>query len=235
MKEKVTMTISIACTALILTMIMFTQFKTVDETDITAIETMRETELRTELASWKEKYEEIDAKIQEKDSIIEEYKQELENDENTSSVLESEIKEAESYLGYTDLQGPGIIITIQDQDIYEVGYSDLLRLVNELRSAGAEAISINDERIVSTTEITSVTGSIILVNSRKLSGPYVIKAIGDEKYLESALTIKGGYIDEIKLNGLSIEYSIEDNIVIPAYSGEQTLEYAKENESEKEE
>ena len=53
LKAKITMTISIACTALILTMVMFTQFKTVDETDITAIETMRETELRSELASWK--------------------------------------------------------------------------------------------------------------------------------------------------------------------------------------
>ena len=77
MKGKITMTICIGCTALILTMIMFTQFKTVDETDITAIETMRETELRTELASWKEKYEEIETKVEEVDSKINEYKLEL--------------------------------------------------------------------------------------------------------------------------------------------------------------
>ena len=59
MKGKIVMIISVACTALILSMVMFTQFKTVEKTDITAIETMRETELRTELASWKQKYEEI--------------------------------------------------------------------------------------------------------------------------------------------------------------------------------
>ena len=59
-KAKFTMTISIGCTALILTMIMFTQFKTIEETDITAIETMRETELREELADLKTKYEAID-------------------------------------------------------------------------------------------------------------------------------------------------------------------------------
>ena len=63
MKEKITMTISIGCAALILTMVMFTQFKTVDKTDITAIETMRETELRTELANWKTKYEEVETKM----------------------------------------------------------------------------------------------------------------------------------------------------------------------------
>ena len=60
MKAKITLTICIGFTALILTAIMFTQFKTVDQTDITAIETMREAELRTELTSWKTKYEDIE-------------------------------------------------------------------------------------------------------------------------------------------------------------------------------
>ena len=50
MKGKYIMTVSIGLVATILTMIMFTQFKTVYQTDITAIETMRETELRTELS-----------------------------------------------------------------------------------------------------------------------------------------------------------------------------------------
>ena len=82
MKGKITMTICVGCTALILTMVMFTQFKTVDQTDITAIETMRETELRTELTSWKTKYEDIETKIEERDSKINEYKQELNNNYN---------------------------------------------------------------------------------------------------------------------------------------------------------
>ena len=54
--------------------IIFTQFKTVYETDITAIETMRETELRTELATWKTKYEEIVKKTDETVAKINEYK-----------------------------------------------------------------------------------------------------------------------------------------------------------------
>ena len=62
LNKNITMIISIGCVSLILTMLMFTQFKTVDETDIVAIETMRETELRAELANWKEKYEEITGK-----------------------------------------------------------------------------------------------------------------------------------------------------------------------------
>ncbi len=235
MKAKVTMAISIAFTALILTMVMFTQFKTVDETDITAIETMRETELRSELASWKAKYEEIEAKIDENENRINEYKAELENDENASTILENEVKEAESYLGKTNLQGEGIVVTLKDNDTRDIIHSDLLDLINELNIAGAEAISINDERIVSTSEIVLVNNTMILVNTKRVAGPYVVKAIGDKQYLQSALTIKDGYVDLIKSDGKDIEYYVDDNIVIPAYDGEQVLEQAKEYIEEEEE
>ena len=213
------MTISIGCTALILTMVMFTQFKTVGETDITAIETMRETELRAELASWKSKYEEIETKIEEREKTIGEYNSELENNQNSLKILENEVKEAESYLGYTALKGEGIVVTLKDNEIYNIDHTDLLRLVNELKVAGAEAVSINDERIIGASEITEINNRIIVVNTKRIAGPYVVKAIGDKKYFESALTIKGGYIDEITGSGKDIEYNVQDNIVVPAYEG----------------
>lgn len=229
MKGKVTMTICVGCTALILTMIMFTQFKTVDETDITAIETMRETELRAELATWKEKYEEIETKIAEVDGKITEYRKELDDNANSSNVLQEELKEAETYLGYTSLQGQGIIVTLKDKDDKVVNYSHLLQLVNELNAAGAEAISINDERIVSMSEIVTVKDKIVTINERKVAGPFTVKAIGDKKYFESALSIKGGYMDLMKAAEIDVSYTVEDNIVVPAYEGEQKFEYAKEN------
>ena len=116
-KGKFTMTISIGCTALILTMIMFTQFKTIEETDITAIETMRETELREELADLKTKYDEIDQKIMETENKINEYKTELANNADSSQLLKNEIAEAEDYLGYTTLEGEGIEIILSDNEI----------------------------------------------------------------------------------------------------------------------
>ena len=66
LKNKIKMSISIGFVAFVLIVLMYVQFKTVEETDITAIETMRETELRSELASWKTKYEELTTKMQEK-------------------------------------------------------------------------------------------------------------------------------------------------------------------------
>lgn len=231
MKGKITLSISIGLVALILTMVIFTQFKTVEETDITAIETMRETELRDELASWKTKYEEVETKLEEREQKIEEYKQELDNNENAMQLLQSEVNEAEAYLGFTEMQGEGIIVTLKDNDEATIEHDDLLFLVNELVAAGAEAISINDERIVSTTEIVPVKEYIIFINSKKISGPYVVKAIGEKKYLESALTIKSGYLDQRKIvYNKDIEYTVEDNIIVPAYTGKMALEYAEKNE-----
>ena len=221
------MIISIGAIALILTMVLFIQFKTVKETDITAIETMREAELRTELASWKAKYDEIAIKLQDTEDKISNYRNDIENNEKNSELLEQELIETEKYLGYTELKGEGIIVKLDDTDYKQVESSDILSLVNELRLAGAEAISINEERVVSTTEIVNVDTRFIIVNGKRIVAPYEIKAIGDKKYLESAISIKGGYVDEIKAKEITINYTIEDNVVIPNFSGKMSLQNAK--------
>ncbi|MBO5397562.1 MAG: DUF881 domain-containing protein [Clostridia bacterium] len=229
MKGKYTMIISIGFAALILTAIMFTQFKTVEQTDITAIETMRETELRTELADWKTKYDELEEKLNETESKINEYQAEVSNSKESSNVLDKELAETNMYLGYTKLQGEGIEITLSDNEYKTIDRWDLLQLVNELKLAGAEAISINNERIVSTTEIATVGVQFILINGNRIPAPFTVKAIGDKKYLESAITIKGGYIDEMKVNEKTVDYTVKDLIEIPAYSGKINFEYAEEN------
>ena len=61
-KGKITMTITIGIACFALVTVMMMQFKVVNETDITEIENMQESELKTELANWKTKYDEIDAK-----------------------------------------------------------------------------------------------------------------------------------------------------------------------------
>ena len=225
MKGKISVVISIGFTALILTMVMFTQFKTVEYTDIVAIETMRETELRSELANWKEKYDEVQEKLNDTNSKIDEYKKQMSSKEDAQKLLEQELKESEKFVGYTDVQGQGIIITLKDNDFRNIERFDLISLINELKIAGAEAISINDERVVTNTDVALINNSIILVNSRRISGPYVIKAIGDKKYLESAITIKGGFLDEMKASEKDCEYTIENNILINSFNGIVKFDY----------
>lgn len=229
MKGKYIMTVSIGLVALILTMVMFTQFKTVYQTDITAIETMRETELRTELSDWKNKYDEVDARINETEGKISEYQSQISNSEESSNILKNELEETEEYLGYTKLEGEGIIVRLEDNEFKQIERWDLLSLVNELKLAGAEAISINDERIISRSEIATVGYQFILINGNRVPSPFIVKAIGNKKYLESAITIKGGYLDEMKVNEKTVSYTVEDNIEIPAYSGKVSFEYAEIN------
>ena len=229
MKGKYIMTVSIGLVALILTMIMFTQFKTVYQTDITAIETMRETELRTELSDWKNKYDEVEARLQDTESKLAEYQSQISNSEESSNILEKDLSETEEYLGYTKLEGEGIIVRLEDNEFKQIERWDLLSLINELKLAGAEAIAVNDERIISRTEIATVGYQFILINGNRIPSPFIVKAIGDKKYLESAITIKGGYLDEMKVNEKTISYTVENEVEIPAYNGRITFEYAEIN------
>lgn len=229
MKGKYIMTVSIGLVALILTMVMFTQFKTVYQTDITAIETMRETELRTELSDWKNKYNEVQDRLRETESKITEYQSQISNSEESSNILAKDLSETEEYLGYTNLKGEGIVIKLEDNDFKQIERWDLLQLINELKLAGAEAISINDERVISTTEIATVGYQFILINGNRVPSPFIVKAIGNKKYLESAITIKGGYLDEMIVNEKTISYTVEDEIEVPAYNGKLSFDYVEIN------
>ena len=230
-KGKVTLTITIGCTAFILFFVMFTQIKTVKQTDITGIEIMRETELRAELASWKGKYNEVSIKAQETQNKINEYTNQINNNDDVSILINDELNEAYMHAGLSDVTGQGIVVTLSDNEFRNIDSIDLILLVNELRAAGAEAISINSERVIYRTEIVDVSSKYILVNGIRIKGPYIEKAIGDKKYLESSISIKNGYIDEMKADNKSIEYVVEDNISIPKYTHSIEFENAKNVEN----
>ncbi|MBP3597408.1 MAG: DUF881 domain-containing protein [Clostridia bacterium] len=226
MKGKKSLMIIIGFTAFIFTLVMFTQFKTVEQTDITAIETMRETELRTELAKIKSKYDEVVLKLDETEKKIVEYETQMANEQDSAKILEDELKEAQTYLGYTAVVGEGITVTLADSLYKDIDSYDLITLVNELKLAGAEAISINDNRVVTTTDIVDIAYKYIMVNGRRISGPYVIKAIGNKKYLESGITLKNGYKDEMEANGINIDYETSNEININAYDGNIEMQYS---------
>lgn len=227
MKGKLTITISIGLTAVIFATVMFAQFKTVEQTNITEIEAMRESELRTELSSWKAKYDEINLKYEEISKKVEEYKQQMKDNVDATALIKNDIAENEKYIGYSDVEGEGIVITLEDNSKKEITSVDLLNLVNQLKLAGAEAISINDERIVNTTDITTVNGALVLVNGKRLTSPYVVKVIGNQKYLDSAISIKYGYIDEITANGKTISYVPVKSVKISKYTGNLSMKYAE--------
>ena len=202
------------------------QFKTVDNIDVTELETMRENELRTALADWKSKYEEVITEYEATKEKIQEYNNKIEDDEKAGELLADDLENSKMLLGLTDLEGAGVIITITDNSEKQVDSTDLLDLVNELNSAGAEAISINGQRIVPMTDIFDVN-DFVVIKEKRVTSPYVIKAIGDVTYLQSALSIKKGYLDEHKTNGYTISIKSDEKITINKYDGELKSDYIK--------
>ena len=227
-KGKITVTITIAIACFVLAMVMCMQFKVVKETDITSIETMREEELRSELANWKQRYKEAEEQYNEKVSKLNEYREKEQSTEESAKLVEKELAQTNMYLGKTDVEGPGIIITINDiksNEIKPISADDLLIIVDYLKLAGAEAISINGERIINMSDIAYIGNSIIFVNQQRILAPYIINAIGDPTKLESTLLGNGGYIEELKNIGFDISIERENKIAIPKYSKEIGYKY----------
>lgn len=196
------------------------QMKAISFIDIKKIEAMRDAELKTEITALKEKNKELDSRILEIDNNIQKYKLNTTENKSTSEIIENELLLTNINAGYTNVTGEGLILTLEDNEAQEIDSADILNLVNQLWIAGAEAISINDERVVSSTDITTVDQNKVFVNSKHQAGPYKIKVIGNKKQLEGALIIKNGYINEMLATGKSISYTIEENIEIPKYKSE---------------
>ncbi len=101
--------------------------------------------------------------------------------------------------GAVPVTGPGVTLTIADPDgVLEAG--DILDAVQELRDAGAEAISVDGERVVATTAIVDTTEGIA-VGDTVLTSPIEIHAIGDPDTLAAGLSFPGGVIERVREAG----------------------------------
>ena len=211
---------------------MGVQIKTIKKTDITALETMQEDELRNEILNLKEKNDELKAKISDNEEKIKEYNETLNNSQKAEELLSNELKEYEEKIGLTDVSGSGVIITLTDTSDQSYSYSNLVDYVNELRYAGATAISINDYRVISTTEIVEISKKYILLNTdQRVSSPYVIKAIGDKNKILEVFNLKDeGYIDLYRDAGYTVSIEGRDDITIKKYDKEIKFEYIEKGE-----
>lgn len=208
--------ISVAFIAIILGMLLAIQFKS-QQSISEATPTRRVEEIAVMLKKTKESRIQLEEKINKQ-------KKQLESDKNMSGENSAEYDRLRVLAGLTAMQGPGIIINLNENNertpnnLNAVQDEDLLRTVNELKAAGAEAISINGQRIVATSEI-RWAGSNIIVNNTAINTPYEIKAIGNAKKLEGALKLENGIIDTLAVWGIKIKINNQEKIDIPPYRG----------------
>ncbi|MGN1297942.1 MAG: DUF881 domain-containing protein [Clostridia bacterium] len=232
-KKIISIVLGIMCFALTLGICI--QIRTVTNSNSTVSNNYEENNLRAEVLKYKEKY---DNKYKELEKAEEELEQERQNSTQNNSELEEKeeaIKQGNKIIGLTEVTGPGVIITLSDSKkdtstvlnpssllVHDV---DVLSVVNELKNAGAEAISINDQRLVTTTSI-SCGGNIIDINGEKVGAPFIIKAIGLPEQL-AGLSRPGGYLEILKNASVGAELKKSNDITIPKYTGVINYQYVK--------
>ena len=169
----------------------------------------------------------------ERDLLLEEV-QSLRKSSN-KEVLSKEIENVKMGAGVTPLKGPGIVVTIDDSkrqsktgenpNLYLIHDDDILKVINELWAASAEAISINEQRLIASSEI-RCAGPTLSVNNTRYSPPYEITAIGDPKNLENALKMRGGVVETLQFWGIQVSIKKLDEVNVPGYKGTFRFEYA---------
>lgn len=159
--------------------------------------------------------------------------------DHPAHVLDADLKQAKFLAGLTDVQGPGLVVTLNDSKhtipnappellmgniIHDV---DLALTVNELKAAGAEAVSLNNQRIAAMTPI-RCAGPTVFVNNIPQTPPFVIKAIGDPVTLQGAMNLPGGVAAGLRrVDPEMFKMQKAAHLLVPAYAGATTPRYAK--------
>jgi uncharacterized protein YlxW (UPF0749 family) len=196
-------------------------------------------EMKNEIENSKKENQRLAASISEAKLQLQEYEEGIDKTGNVFGIMEEELELARNYANYAKLEGPGIIISMNDSlsevgefenpDWYVIHDGDMLEIVNELRAAGAEAISINDERVTASSNI-RCGGPTINIDGKRHAVPFVIKAIGDPQKLEASIMAPSGYIDLMEYYDIRIITQKVDKLTINAYDINYKLNYQKKTE-----
>ncbi|NLV47531.1 MAG: DUF881 domain-containing protein [Clostridiaceae bacterium] len=220
MKQALVRNVALTAVCVILGVLIALQMKNVN------LSNLREeniAELQTKLIDLINKNNEL----AERNAELYDYVQILENDKASGNAqIESIVREKERaaiFAGLREVRNYGIVITVQSGEGIDIRDSVLRQFVNELRNLGAQAVSINDERLVATSEIRS-SGSNLIINGNNYSRqePFEIKAITDPKNETSILdyldTVKRAILadGQIQSDQYSIQISPVPELTVPA-------------------
>lgn len=237
-KKQIAITLGIMC--FILTIGIFIQIKTIKNTNTTVSQSLKENELRDEVLIWKEKYDIAYEQLTESTKQLEQVRKHATQNDVTSLAKQKEITQNNMLLGTQEAQGTGVIITLTDNntgitsdgmeilDLSKliVHYDDLLEVINALNNAGAEAISVNGQRVIQTTAITC-EGNIIKINGQRVSSPFTIKAIGSPELLYGSMNMIGGYLYWMNYEGVLVDIKQSEDITVEKYNGVINYKYIK--------
>lgn len=211
------------------------QLKTVKSSNSVISQNYEENNLRAEVLRYKEKYENKYKELEKKERELEKEREKSTENNRNLKQKEDAIKQGNKIVGTTEVTGAGVIVTLSDSKrdasttlnvndllVHDV---DVLSVINELKNAGAEAICINNQRLVPTSSIVC-GGNIIEINGEKVGAPFEIKAIGLPEQL-AALSRPGGYLQYLKRDTIGVDLKKSNSITIPKYTGVISYKYAQ--------
>lgn len=157
-------------------------------------------------------------------------------DRQGNAQLKAQIDQVSDIAGTDALRGPGLKVSLSDSSLEEapsgnvndlvIHSTDVQIIVNSLWEAGADGISINEQRLVSTSAVLCV-GNTLLLNGTVHSPPYVISAVGaDRSKFESARLVQT-FSERAEKFSLGFDVSVEDDLTLPKFSGSSKLQYAR--------
>ncbi|MEU6124369.1 DUF881 domain-containing protein [Streptomyces sp. NPDC047123] len=169
-------------------------------------------------------------RLEEEKRRLEDQRTGLENSSDQAEEARKQTVERERQLGIlagtVAAQGPGITLTIEDKK-GAIEADMLLDAIQELRAAGAEAIQINDVRVVANTYLSDADGGGVRVDGHKVGEPYFFKVIGKPQDLEPALNIPGGVVQTLEKEQATVTVERSEKIVVNALRPAKRPDYAR--------
>jgi len=232
--RKVASQISVALVCCILGFMLTYQFRVLMKQDNTLnLNNQNSSDVTVEIEQYKKEKAALEAKVNDLQNKVKGYEDAAASKSDSTKNVLDELEKSRILIGEVDVEGQGIVIYLNpNSNLFgnsvnnHITDKDLVYLVNELRFAGAEAISINDIRVVSGTGIRTA-GNYILINDEKISPSkrIVIQAIGDKSLLYSAMSFPEVFSDLKTICDVKFEKS--DSITIKKYNKAYKIEYAK--------
>lgn len=223
----------------LLSFVVTVQIRSVNANNADILRLKKENELRDEINQWKDAYNNLASKNSELNKKIQQYREASINSTDNGELLKNELDEANIIAGLTGVKGNGIRINIDvekaldeialnagkyDSNVSLIQDYDIMAIINELVMYGAEAISVNGQRITNLASIKSI-GPVIRINGVNTSAPFTIEAIGDSDTLATSIVLKDGKVDELR--NLKIDITVtQEEIYLHGYEGSISLKYA---------
>lgn len=186
--------------------------------------------LQSELTGVRERRESVEKSIQEVESRIKSLQGAQSEEGDIHENLMNEIQQYELRAGLTKAHGPGVVVDFLPADDKQfknliINYDLLISVINKLNAAGAEGITLNEERIIALSDFRYEQGNLY-VNGNPIVGSVQIRAVGDPDTLEATLNMKYGILWEIR-NNFNIKSKIEkaERVQLPKYTSNITFDY----------